>query len=108
MKERLSPEIKFDIPFVTKEQIKKALKAVDPTKAVGADQISACFVQMSATVLSRHLSYYIVNTSIRTGVFPTFWKYAKVFPIFNMFKGGCAKDCNNYHPISVLTILSKF
>ena len=103
MKERLSPEIKFDIPLVTEEQIEKALKALDPTKTAGADQISARFVQMSATVLSRHLSY-IVNTSIRTGVFPSSWKYAKVFPIF---KGGCAKDCNNYRPISVLTILSK-
>ena len=93
MKEKLSPAIKCDIPFVTEEQIEKALKAVDPNKAVDADQISARFVQMSATVLSRHLSY-IVNTSIRTSMFP-------------IFKGGCAKDCSNYCSISVLTVLSK-
>ena len=69
VKEKLSPAIKCDIPFVTEEQIEKALKAVDPNKAVDADQISARFVQMSVTVLSRHLSY-IVNTSIRTDMFP--------------------------------------
>ena len=47
---------------------------------------------------------YIINMSLKTGIYPDKWKEAKVFPLH---KGGDLSDTNNYRPISILPVLSK-
>ena len=47
---------------------------------------------------------YLVNSSIKQGIFPSELKIAKVFPIF---KAGDEQLITNYRPISVLNFFSK-
>ena len=47
---------------------------------------------------------FIVNKSILSGEFPSYWKEAKVKPLF---KSGAKDDINNYRPISILPTVSK-
>ena len=47
---------------------------------------------------------YVINLSLKQGIFPDSLKVAKVIPIF---KQGSLSSCTNYCPISVLSALSK-
>ena len=47
---------------------------------------------------------YILNLTLKQGVFPDSLKIAKVIPVF---KQGPCSSCGNYRPISVLSALSK-
>ena len=47
---------------------------------------------------------YLVNSSIKQGIFPSELKIAKVFPIF---KAGDKQVIANYRPISILNFFSK-
>ena len=62
------------------------------------------FVKIFKFSLVIHL-VNIINKSIDTSKFPAIWKIAKVIPVF---KAGKHDDINNYRPISLLSILSKF
>ena len=46
----------------------------------------------------------VINVSLRTGIFPTDWKAARLTPIY---KSGSTDNIENYHPISALPVLSK-
>lgn len=73
------------------------------SKSTGLDGISAKVLKLSVDVLSLPLCY-IINTCIRSGIFPDKLKIAKVVPIF---KKGSKSDPFNYRPISVLPSISK-
>ena len=73
------------------------------SKATGLDGLNARILKLAATSISNPISY-IINNSIKTGIFPQVWKNAKVAPIF---KGGDMQNKTNYRPISVLPVLSK-
>ncbi len=47
----------------------------------------------------------MVNLSLQSGVFPTEWKLALVFPLIKKF--GLETICNNYRPVSNLPFVSK-
>ena len=47
----------------------------------------------------------MMNKSIQTSHFPNSPKFARVEPIY---KGGSTTDINNYRPVSILPLLSKF
>jgi hypothetical protein len=47
---------------------------------------------------------HIFNLSLSSGVFPSKLKLCRVIPIF---KAGCALECDNYRPISLLSSISK-
>ena len=47
---------------------------------------------------------YTINLTISTSKIPSEWKITKVNPIY---KSGDNSDLNNYHPISVLPLISK-
>ena len=47
---------------------------------------------------------FLFNTSIETSQFPNSWKVARITPIF---KDGDRTVKFNYHPISVLPVISK-
>ena len=46
----------------------------------------------------------IINNSFSSGIFPDFFKLAKVIPIY---KKGLKLDCSNYRPISLLSNIGK-
>ena len=47
---------------------------------------------------------HILNLSLSTSTIPSEWKVARCVPIY---KGGNAKDLENYRPISILPVFSK-
>ena len=100
---RLPSDTKFSIPLITPSRVKDLLLHLDPSKATGMDGISPYILQRSAFLLVEPLTL-IINNSIQSGIFPSSWKIAKLFPVY---KNGDASDINNYRPISILTSVSK-
>jgi hypothetical protein len=94
---------KFSIPHITPDKIKSALKNMNPNKSVGLDDINLNLLRLNNPNIVLALCN-IINTSLADGTFPTLWKSAKVFALH---KGGSRTDCNNYRPVSVLSISSK-
>lgn len=93
----------FCLQKTTETIVLKLLNKLQVHKATGLDNISSRLIKVSAPIISDSLTV-IINKSIETGIFPSQWKYAKVFPLF---KANDRTDRLNYRPISVLPMLSK-
>jgi hypothetical protein len=107
-----NPEIPDVIPTVNpnlaniridEEETMKLLKSIDPTKAMGADNLSGKVIIECAESLCESVTR-IINRSLEEGHVPKSWKHAQVCPVF---KKGEKTEVTNYRPISLLTILSK-
>ena len=93
----------FVLTAVSTHFIRKQLKALDPKKAIGLDDISSLFLRDGADCITLPVSH-IINTSIMTECVPNGFKEAKVIPLF---KKGSRLDPGNYRPVSILSVLSK-
>ena len=74
------------------------------SEATGCDNIGTRLLKIAAPYIAESVTY-ICNQSIITSQFPEKWKKAKVTPLH---KGGPKDDLNNYRPISILSVMSKF
>ena len=81
----------------------KLLNGVKINKATGIDKISNRILNMAAPVIYKNLTD-LFNLSITSGVFPSYWKIAKVSPLF---KSGDLGNANNHRPISVLPRIAR-
>ena len=72
-------------------------------KSAGLDNIPPRLVKEGAEEISAPLSI-LLNRSLRSGIFPTLEKQAKISPIH---KSDSRSSLNNYRPISVLNTFSK-
>ena len=97
------PKSNFGIPYMSVEEVEKALSNLNTKKATGMDDIPAGFLKTTSSVLAGPLCE-IINHSFSEGKFPTEWKCAKIIALY---KGGKRSVCDNYRPISVLPVLSK-
>lgn len=88
---------------VTRDQVFRVLKRLDPTKGAGSDGIPSIFAKKCAGALALPLCI-IINKSLSSGIFPTAWKSALVIPLF---KSGDSTDVKNYRPISILPTFAK-
>jgi len=93
----------FHFKRVSPISIDKILKALNPSKASGPDDIPASMLKDAHKELAVPLCY-LVNVSLETGIFPTAEKLAKITPIY---KSGERSTLDNYRPISILNIISK-
>mgnify|MGYP000940316211 CR=1 FL=1 len=84
-------------------EISKVVWNLKNHKSAGLDGLTAEILKVSLAVIGDRLTH-IVNESLSSGVFPKILKAAKVIPIF---KSGKKSSCENYRPISVLSVLSK-
>ena len=73
------------------------------SKAMDYDRISPELLKDSVCVITSSLTY-IFNQSLLTGVFPNDLKVAIISPIF---KSESKLECNNYRPISALSVVAK-
>ena len=87
----------------TEEEIFDYLSSLDTTKANGPDGISAKMLKESSPAITSSLTK-LFNTSIKLGEVPSEWKHALVTPIP---KSSDLSSVSNYHPISLLSIISK-
>lgn len=72
-------------------------------KSCGPDNIPASLLKYNAVSFANILSQ-VFNLIVQTGVYPDCLKIARVIPIF---KSGDTLDCNNYRPISTLSVFNK-
>ena len=79
------------------------MKSLNSSKAGDIDNLSGKFLKDGADILARPISQPF-NLSIKLNSLPGSCKIAKVKPLF---KKGSKTDPQNYHPISLLPILSK-
>ena len=68
------------------------------------DDLPAKFIIDSAESMVRPLAY-LVNLSIRSGVFSDDLKRAKIVPIY---RKKAKTESGNYRPVSVLSVILKF
>ena len=94
---------KFELQPVSVGYVESAIKALNNSKAPGADRIPVKILKDAINVVSKPLTL-IYNASLEKGIFPQIWKLARVTPIH---KAGMKTNVNNYRPISVLSVVSR-
>ena len=93
----------FKFQYVSEKTVKSHLNSLKRNKATGHDQLPPGMLKDTTSVIAKPLCY-IINLSLKTGIFPTDWKQAKVSA---HHKSGVTSDFSNYRPISILPTLSK-
>ncbi|CAB4007930.1 Hypothetical predicted protein, partial [Paramuricea clavata] len=101
--EELSTDPFISEVIVNELEIESLLKTLDSNKATGPDEIPARLLKVTASIIAPSLCK-LFNKSLRLGTVPEEWKLANVVPVF---KKGEKDHCENYRPISLLSIVSK-
>ncbi|XP_072022269.1 beta-1,4-galactosyltransferase 5-like [Amphiura filiformis] len=89
----------LDLPSISSEFICREIDLMSEKKATGLDDIGSKILKLAKPAILSSL-VYIMNLSLRTGVFPDLWKEAKVVPLH---KGG-DMSINNFRPIAILPV----
>ena len=89
---------------VTPSEVAKLIRQLEPSKAVGPDEIPVVVLKELSAELSPILSK-LFNKCIRQSCFPVSWKKSSVCPVFKNAGERC--DPTKYRPISLLPIMSK-
>lgn len=93
----------FDFEPIPNAEVCKALKAIDPKKSAGPDNLDPYLLMTAADIITEPVTY-IFNLSLLSNSIPQIWKAAYVLPLL---KGGDPSELNNYRPISKLPALAK-
>ena len=92
---------------MSEETVLKLLQDLDENKAAGLDNLSGKFLKDGVTILAKPISKTYLelklisqNLSIKSSIFPSDFKIAKLKPLFK-------NRPPNYRPISLLPLVSK-
>ena len=96
-------DIKFVFRPATKGEALKVISSLKRSKSPGLDNIPPGIVKDATHEIIQPL-LHILNLSLSTSTIPSELKVARCVPIY---KGGNAKDLDNYRPISILPVFSK-
>ena len=96
-------DIKLNFTDVNDDIILNIINKLQNKNSCGYDNLSTKIIKTLKGSLIKPLTL-IINQILKTGVFPSQLKIAKVIPIF---KKDDNKTFNNYRPISLLPVLSK-
>ena len=89
---------------ITPKMVKKVIMNLDSSKASGPDCISLVPLKNCKPELSYILAK-LFNMCLTESCFPDCWKVSSVIPVFkNVGERSTAK---NYHPVSLLSVVSK-
>ncbi len=94
----------FSLKATTSTVVLKLLEEINPSKAVGIDNIGGKFLKDGATILADPITK-LLNLSIKLSKFPQKCKIAKLIPIYK--NKGSKVETQNYRPISLLPLVSK-
>ena len=93
----------FQFEYTDVPSVQKSIKNLKPKSSAGHDNISSKLLRQVGDIVAYPLSI-IINQSLCTGLFQNRLKLAKVIPLY---KKDDNKSFGNYHPISLLSSLSK-
>ena len=88
---------------VSGEFVVKEFKSLNISKSSGLDGIPAWFIKDAAEVIKGPITY-IVNLSLRSGIFPNELKLTEVIPLH---KKKSRLDAGNHRSVSILSLVSK-
>ena len=88
---------------VTKEGVTKLLKGLNPSKALGPDELHHRVLKELATELG-HVFAHLSKQSIDSGEVPKEWTLANISPLFK--RGDRSLACN-YRPVSLTCVACK-
>ena len=89
---------------ITPKMVRKVVMNLDLSKASGPDCIPVVVLKNCESELSNILAE-LFNKCLKESCFPDCWKVLSVVPVFkNVGEGSTAK---NYHPVSLLSVVSK-
>ena len=94
---------RLDNLILSEDKVSNILKSLKVSKASGPDGISPRMLKMTATSITKPMTR-LFNKSLRDNIFPDIWKRANVSPIF---KKGDPHLCDNYRPVSLLSVVGK-
>ena len=87
----------FDPNDLNKDQVENLMKAINPEKSNGPDDIHPAILNKLSRELAKPLTG-IFRSSLLSGEVPNDWKMLNVTPIY---KKGSKVDPKNYRPISL-------
>ena len=93
---------KFNFSLIKVGSVFCNLKNLKANKSTGLDAILAKILKLAAKIIAPSLTY-IFHLSLQSGIYVNDWKRARVTPIF---KSEDKSKCENYRPISILSIVS--
>lgn len=99
----ISHTCSFTFSHVTQDQVMAIIASLNDRKAAGFDGFKTTFIKKIANFIVSPLCN-IINRSIDTSIFPDDMKLAKITPLY---KKGSKNLCENYRPISILSVFSK-
>ena len=103
IRSKVSFDERFAFHEVSECHTYKLLKNLNPKKATGCDNVPAKLLKLAAKEFSMPVTN-LINSSIRTSIFPGQLKRAEVSPLY---KSKDDLNRQNYRPISILSCISK-
>ena len=95
-------DIRLTFCKVTEQEVMKQLRSVKRSKSTGLDDLPTGMLKDATPVQTASLTF-LIDLSLKIGLFPTYWKSAKIIPIH---KSGSRSSFENYRPISILPVSS--
>ena len=89
---------------VTSKMVKKVVMNLDLSKASGPDCIPDVVLKNCEPELS-YISAELFSKCLKKSCFPDCWKVSSVVPVFNNIRE--RSTAKNYHPVSLLSVVSK-
>ena len=89
---------------VSPKMVRKVIMNLDLSKTSGPDCILVVVLKNCEPELSYILAE-LFNKCLKESCFPDCWKVSSVFPVFKNVGERCA--AKNYHPVSLLSVISK-
>ena len=84
----------FNLQHTSLSKVLKLLGTLSPNKAPGLENLSCRLLKEAGPIIATPLAF-MLNKAIDTGLFPSQWKMAKVFPLY---KKDDRTDAENYRP----------
>ena len=100
---RGSPPPPFSLKEINKKQLRKLIRRLKGGRSSGVDGINSYSLKLAAPLLEDALEH-LINISIRTGTFSSFWKHQLIFPHHKKSDKALPK---NYRPVSHLVEIGK-
>ena len=104
LKDKQVPGFDFQYTVVSEYEVARVIDQLKNTTSTGHDDINVVALKNMKESILTSLTY-IINLSLRTGVFPNIWKLAKVIPLWKSNGDKTEQKC--YRPIALLPVLSK-